>query len=152
MSPFPDLSKRPRRVHVERRMSASAAALYRAWTERLDVWFARPGSVTARAEVGAPFFFETEYQSERHPHYGRFLKLEPNRLIELTWVTGAAGTKGAETVVTAELEPRGDGALIKLTHAGFLDEPSRRQHEDAWRLVLAQLDERVAERGREQIK
>ena len=40
-------------------------------------------------------------------------------------------------MVTAELEPQGDSALIKLTHAVFLDEPSRRQHEDAWRRVLA---------------
>jgi uncharacterized protein YndB with AHSA1/START domain len=112
--------------------------------EMFDVWFARPESVTIYDEVGAPFFFETDYQSERHPHYGRFLRLEPNRLIEITWVTGAAGTKGAETVVTVALEPQGNGALIRLTHAGFLDEPSRQQHEDAWRLVLAQLDERVA--------
>jgi uncharacterized protein YndB with AHSA1/START domain len=143
--PTPDLAERPQRLHVERRMRASPAALYRAWTEGFDVWFARPGSVTMRAEVGAPFFFETEFESERHPHYGRFLRLEPNRSIAITWVTGAAGTKGAETVVTVGLEPQGDGALVKLTHAGFLDEPSRRRHEDAWPLVLAQLDERLAD-------
>jgi uncharacterized protein YndB with AHSA1/START domain len=142
--PIPDLSTRKRRLQVERRMRASPAALYRAWTVGFDVWFARPGSVIMRAEVGAPFFFETEYKSERHPHYGRFLRLEANRLVEITWMTGAAGTKGAETVVTAEFESQGDGALIQLTHAGFLDEPSLRQHEDAWPLVLAQLDERLA--------
>jgi uncharacterized protein YndB with AHSA1/START domain len=82
-------------------------------------------------------------EGERHPHYGRFLRLEPDRLVEITWLTGPKGTKGAETVVTMELAPKGSGTHLRLTQTGFADEESRQAHENGWRHILGLLDERV---------
>lgn len=143
----PDLSARPYSLIVEREIDAAPDAIYHAWTDGFDRWFAAPGTLAMMVEVGAPFFFETHFDNQRHPHYGRFLRLDPGRLVELTWVTGAPGTQGAETVVTLEIRETDQGARVTLVHAGFADEESKNGHEKAWPRVLAHLEKCLQANG-----
>ncbi len=139
----PDLSGRPYECSAQREMAASPAVLFKAWTERFDEWFAAPGTVLMRPAVDEAYFFETRFESQRHPHYGRFLALENPGLVEMTWLTSSTG--GAETVVRVELTASNTGTLLALTHRGFPDMPSRDRHADAWPQVLAQLDGRSSD-------
>lgn len=136
----PDSAARPLAMAVERLMKADASDLYRAWTQKFDSWFAQPEELIMTPEVDKPFFFYNREDWGRHPHYGRFLELKKDELVEMAWVTGEGGTGGAETVIRVELSPREEGTLLRLTHSGFYDEESREAHAENWPEGLEVLD------------
>ena len=136
----PDNSARPLTMTVERLMKAGASDIYQAWTQKFDTWFTQPGELFMTPEVDKPFFFYTRKDWGRHPHYGRFLELKQDELVELAWVTGEPGTGGAETVIRVELSAREEGTHLRLTHSGFYDEKSRDGHAENWPEGLEVLD------------
>ena len=58
----------------------------------------------------------------------------------MTWVTGALGTEGAETIVTVELTRSPAGTGLQLKHAGFPNAAARDRHLNAWPMVLDHMD------------
>jgi uncharacterized protein YndB with AHSA1/START domain len=142
--PQPDLSSRPHDSHAERLTSLSPVRLYRAWTQEWGVWFAKPETVVMDPQPGQPWFFEVEFQGNRHPHYGRFIRLHPGKLVEMTWVTGKGGTEGAETLLTVEFAPENNGTRVKLSHRGFPHSKAAAENQAAWPLVLEQQEKRLA--------
>ncbi|MEP7384378.1 MAG: VOC family protein [Gemmatimonadota bacterium] len=134
---------------IQRTFPLPPSTLYRAWTAGWDSWFAERDTMRVRAAEGAPFFFEVAQHFEdgrpdiRHPHYGRFLALEPDALVSLTWVTGAEGTAGAETILTVRFSRVEHGTEVSLTHEGFASLEARDNHAVAWPLVLAHQESRL---------
>ncbi len=125
---------------AERMMQADAESLYDAWTSKFDCWFAEPGDLIMKPEVDVPFFFRTRRDWGSHPHYGRFTELERNKVVELTWLSGEAGTEGRETVVRVELTPMENGTKLELTHSGLQDPERSEAHRSAWLEGLEILD------------
>jgi uncharacterized protein YndB with AHSA1/START domain len=81
-----------------------------------------------------------------YPHYGRFLDLVPTVRIEMTWVTGAGGTKGAETVVKVELAAiEAGGTQVSLSHSGFYEQSSADATGESWPAILEHLDSVLTE-------
>ena len=128
-------------------MKAGADAIYKAWTEAFDSWFAQPGEVFMTAEVDVPFFFYTRHDWGRHQHYGRFLELRRNELIEMAWVTGHGGTFGAETVVRVEISLREGQTLVRLTHSNFDSKEAKDAHAANWPEALNTLDDSLSKNG-----
>ena len=142
--PRPDLSTRSLQVTCEYTVHAKPSEVYAAWTERFDCWFAQSGTLSMVPEPGRPYFFYNRDEWGRHPHYGRFLDVTENQLVEMTWMTGNGtdeGTEGAETILRIELAPKGEATEVRLTHSGFVSEKSRVGHEENWPLALEILDE-----------
>jgi uncharacterized protein YndB with AHSA1/START domain len=125
-------------------MRARAEAIYKSFTSGWEDWFALPGGLIANPVPQGQLFFVVEHEGKRQPHYGRFLTLEPNRKVELTWLTGQGGTQGAETVFSIEIARRDDGCTVTLDHRGFYDQERADGHGKSWEQILAHLDERLS--------
>jgi uncharacterized protein YndB with AHSA1/START domain len=148
--PRPDLSARTLQLTCEYTVNARPYKVYAAWTEKLDTWFAQAGTLSLAPEPGRAYFFYNRNEWGRHPHYGRFLDLIEDKLIEITWITGngeVEGTEGAETILRIELEDRGPATQLRLNHSGFINERSCAAHRENWPLALELLDEALREQG-----
>src|SRR5438876_9448495 len=141
---IPDLSERPHETRVVRRMKATPAAIYTSFTSGWEEWFALRGGLLADPVPQGQLFFVVEHEGCRHPHYGRFLVVEPQRRVELTWLTGVGGTQGAETVLSVALEPADDGCELTLIHRGFYSQERADVHGKSWQAILATLDRRLS--------
>ncbi len=145
--PRPDPSARPLQMTCEYTVNARPEDVYAAWAKRFDTWFAQAGTIAMVPEPGRPYFFYNRDDWGRHPHYGRFLDVKQNQLIEMAWMMGngtAEGTEGAETVLCIELVFKGGATDFRLNHSGFVSEKSCDGHKDNWPLALNILHEALS--------
>jgi uncharacterized protein YndB with AHSA1/START domain len=133
-------------ITVNRTIPASPEKIYDVWIDPKS-----PGGPWHGAErvifnpvVDGLYYLAIKHEGRVWPHYGRFTKMERPRLVEFTWMS--EGTKGAESVVTVTLQPRGDQTEVTLRHAGVPDDELGHQHKEGWTWILNAFAEALAAR------
>ncbi len=124
-------------VIVTRRIAASPATVFSFFSdaERWTAWQGVDGVVECRP--GGAFRLR---MPGGEVAAGSFVELVPARRIVFTWGWEGDGNPvpvGSTTVVV-ELEPDGDGTLLRLTH-GPLGAPFDAHHRDGWERYLERL-------------
>jgi uncharacterized protein YndB with AHSA1/START domain len=136
-------------ITLNRTIPASPAEVYDAWLDP-----ATPGTPWDRSEcekvildpkIDGLFYFK-RVSAERvdFPHFGRFAVLDPAKKIEYTWMSPF--THGLESVVTVELENKGDDTWLQLRHSNLPDDESGHLHDAGWTSRLDALVERFQAR------
>jgi uncharacterized protein YndB with AHSA1/START domain len=133
-------------ITVSRTIPAPAEKVYDVWIDPKSPggpWFGAE-RVILNAVVDGLFYLAVKHEGRIWPHYGRFTQMNRPRLIEHTWMSEA--TKGADSVVTITLEPRGEQTEVTLRHSGVPDDEMGRQHQEGWTWILSTLAEGFAAR------
>ena len=130
---------------VRRTLPAAPARVYAEWTDpdALADWMcprpARCLSVSLEPHVGGAVRFEIEEDGVAFSVWGRFLALEPPRLIRFTWSCSTWPDPGVESVVTVALEEVGHGeTAMTIEHSGLPTGLAHR-HESGWATIAGQL-------------
>jgi uncharacterized protein YndB with AHSA1/START domain len=122
---------------LQRRLNASPAKVFRAWTEPAQIlkWMHPSGTEMLHAEVEARV--EGRFQlvmrgadGAEHAASGRYLEVVPDAKLVFTWTWRSAPER--ESLVTVALRADGEGTLLTLTHEQFADEDSRDKHAAGW--------------------
>ena len=127
---------KPTDITVARTIPASAERIFDVWMDPKipgGPWF-RAERVILNPVVDGLFYIAVKHEGRTWPHFGRFLEIDRSRRVEHTWMSEA--TKGAESVVTVSMEPRGDQTEVTIHHAGLPDDEAGRLNKEGWTWIL----------------
>ena len=136
-------------ITVNRTLPASPAEVYDAWLDP-----ATPGTPWDRADCekvllepkidGMFYFKRVSPERVEFPHFGRFVVLDRAKKIEYTWMSPFTG--GLESVVTVELEGKGNDTLLLLRHSNLPDDEGGHMHNAGWTARLGAVAEHLQAR------
>ncbi|HVY40826.1 MAG TPA: SRPBCC domain-containing protein [Polyangia bacterium] len=136
-------------ITLNRTIPASPKEVYDAWLDP-----ATPGTPWDKSECekvildakidGLYYFKRVSPDGVDFPHFGRFVTLEAATKIAYTWMSPF--THGIESLVTVELERKGEDTLLQLRHSNLPDDELGRLHEAGWADRVDALAERLQAR------
>ena len=124
-------------VVVERHVKASPETVFKFFTDA-ECWLRWQG-VTAVIEPRPGGRFRMDVRGEGYAS-GRFVEVTPPRRVVFTWgweIEGSPVSPGSSTV-EVDLEPDGDGTLVRLTHRD-LPADAFTEHQAGWEHYLDRL-------------
>lgn len=127
------------KLNFGRTIAASPATLFAAWLNPKcegTCWHVADELILDAKPGGFYYLRHGVY-----PHYGRFLKLEHPRRIQLTWMS--PNTSGHESFVTVTFKKKGAGTLMSLVHSNLPNNAGGRAHRDGWNYYLDIFAERL---------
>lgn len=133
---------------LRRHIKAPAERVFRAWTEaaHLSRWFCPADcaieETTVDARVGGAYRIAMrqisgDRRGELHCVIGTYREVTPPRRLVFTWAWYT--TPERQSLVTVDIVPKDDGALLTLTHEQFADAPARDRHQVGWTAALEKL-------------
>ena len=138
-------------ITLNRTIPASPAEVYDAWLDTEN-----PGTpwhnsskliFDPKPKVDGMFYFnKVSKAGENWAHFGRFTSLERGVKIQYTWMS--TFTRGLESIVTVELQKKGEDTLLQLRHANLPDDDFGRLHDDGWSQLVGILAERFTASAR----
>jgi uncharacterized protein YndB with AHSA1/START domain len=136
-------------VQIRRRVSAGAEQIFDLWTkpDLMVRWMSPfPGAVDCKASCdlrpGGTFSLVMSSEQSSREVSGTYLEVDRPRKLVFTW-TGPL-TNDVNTLVTVELNPRGDETDLVLTHERLPTTAIGEGHTRGWGIILDHLADAVA--------
>jgi uncharacterized protein YndB with AHSA1/START domain len=143
---MPGQASQGEKIIIRKIISASREKVFKAWTdpESIRHWMC-PGDIReteAHLDVrpGGSFRITMKGPNMDYEHTGTYRIVEPPSRLVFTWIS-TKGTHDQETIVTVQLEARGNQCELTLTHEKLPDRESIRSHRRGWGEIVDLLDE-----------
>lgn len=97
---------------------------------------------------GSPIFFRGEWQGKTYEDKGVILRLEPERLLQYTYLSSLSGlpdTPEHYNTITMELSSQGTQTVLSLSQDNNASEQAREHSETNWGIVLKGLKKLLEE-------
>jgi uncharacterized protein YndB with AHSA1/START domain len=136
-------------VQVHRRVRASAEQIFDLWTkpDLMVRWMSPyPGAVDCKASCdlrpGGAFSLVMSSEESSREVSGTYVEIDRPRKLVFTWIGPL--TNNVNTLVTLELNPRGDETDLVLTHERLPTQAIHEGHTKGWGNILDHLADAVS--------
>ena len=136
-------------VQIRRRVSAPAEQIFDLWTkpDLMVRWMSPfPGAVDCKASCdlrpGGAFSLVMSSEESSREVSGTYVEVDRPRKLVFTWIGPL--TNNVNTLVTVELNPRGDETGLVLTHERLPTQAIHEGHTKGWGNILDHLADAVS--------